>query len=598
VTEATVSTSKHWSRAEIAEKLDEFAQGYACLPSQRQWAEELGIPRSTLQHWLERTDGIDADSALVAFFESSVGTAFLHRVVLAAHLVMTLVGPCGIRLVCLFLELSGLDHFVAASYSPQQQVSTAMEHAVVEFGQTERQRLAAGMRPKEIAVCEDETFHPETCLVAIEPVSDFILVEKYAESRNAAEWTSTLQQATVGLAVKVVQSTSDDRGHLGEGKGIVKHVQDDLDAQHSPDLFHVQQELVRGPSVVLASQRHHAEEAVVKAVEKVTESTEKAAPLSHTPAADETAALERSLEQARQTEAAARQALETLVQQQARVHQAIQGLSADYHPYDLETGAPRSAEALAAALNQHFSNLEQVAAEAHLSDHCLQKIAKAKRVVVVTSAPAVIADAGVVATLAFFWLTRRAKVEQLALPPAVERAVYDQLIPAIYLDVVSEKVAAAPQRHALKKKVAELLAPLQNTASPLQGLSPADLRVIEQVAQECAELFQRSSSCVEGRNGQLALRHHSLHRLRDQKLAALTTVHNYFVRRSDGVLSEVEGRRPSASLVPSLGIYLNGPWSAWISRVGPLKNGLSQDRKHIWLQRSLEHNGRNEDHRR
>jgi len=54
------------------------------------------------------------------------------------------------------------------------------------------------------------------------------------------------------------------------------------------------------------------------------------------------------------------------------------------------------------------------------------------------------------------------------------------------------------------------------------------------VAQECAELFQRSSSCVEGRNGQLALRHHSLHRLRDQKLEALTTVHNYFVRRSDG----------------------------------------------------------------
>jgi len=87
------------------------------------------------------------------------------------------------------------------------------------------------MHPKEITVCEDETFHPETCLVAIEPVSDFILVEKYAESRSATEWTSTLQQATAGLAVKIVQSTSD------EGKGIVKHVQDELGAHHSPDLF-------------------------------------------------------------------------------------------------------------------------------------------------------------------------------------------------------------------------------------------------------------------------------------------------------------------------------------------------------------------------
>jgi Family of unknown function (DUF6399) len=178
---------------------------------------------------------------------------------------------------------------------------------------------------------------------------------------------------------------------------------------------------------------------------------------------------------------------------------------------------------MAAALNEHFSNLEAVAAETPLSDHCFQKIAKAKRGVVT-----------MVATLAFFFLTVRAKVEALALTPDLERAVYHDLIPAIYLDLVSAKVAEAPQRQALKKRAAELLISLHSTASPWQGLAQEDRRLIEQVAQECAELFQRSSSCVEGRNGQLALRHHSLHRIRDQKLAALTTVHNYFVRRSDG----------------------------------------------------------------
>ena len=517
MTEATAIDRKRWSREEIAEKLDAFEQGYPRIPSQRQWAEDLGIPRSTLQHWLQRKEAIDADPELVAFFESAVGVAFLHRLILAAHLVMTLVGPCGIRLVCLFLELTGLDHFVAASYGPQHQVSAALEKAVVEFGQTERQRLATGMRPKTITVCEDETFHPETCLVAIEPVSDFILVEQYAESRSATEWTSTLQQATAGLVVKVVQSTSD------EGKGIVKHVQDDLGAHHSPDLFHVQQELVRGPSVALASKRRHAEQAVAEAVQEVTDYAEKASKLHRAPGSDKAVELERSIEPAHHKEAAARQTVETLVTQQERVQQAIQGLSADYHPYDLETGAPRSTEAIAAALNEHFVGLETVAAEVHLSDHCLQKIAKAKRVLV-----------AMVATLAFFFLTVRAKVEALALTPDMERAVYNELIPAIYLDLVSEKVAEAPQRHALKKRAAELLASLQSTANPLQGLAQEDLRLVEQVAQECAELFQRSSSCVEGRNGQLALRHHSLHRLRDQKLAALTTVHNYFIKRTDG----------------------------------------------------------------
>jgi len=146
--------------------------------SQRQLAEHIEVPRSTLQHWLTRQDTIDASPAVVAFFESPDGVAFLHRLVLAAHFVMTLLGPCGIRLVGVFLELTGLDRFVAASYGPQQHVSVAMEEAVVAFGQEERPRLAEGMAPQKITVCQDETFHPETCLVAIAPVSNFILLEQ------------------------------------------------------------------------------------------------------------------------------------------------------------------------------------------------------------------------------------------------------------------------------------------------------------------------------------------------------------------------------------------------------------------------------------
>src|SRR5512142_2769781 len=49
-----------------------------------------------------------------------------------------------------------------------------------------------------------------------------------------------------------------------------------------------------------------------------------------------------------------------------------------------------------------------------------------------------------------------------------------------------------------------------------------------------ADLFQRSSSCVEGRNGQLSLRHHHLHQLSPRKLKVLTILHNYLIRRPDG----------------------------------------------------------------
>src|SRR5262245_5046454 len=78
---------------------------------------------------------------------------------------------------------------------------------------------------------------------------------------------------------------------------------------------------------------------------------------------------------------------------------------------------------------------------------------------------------------------------------------------------------------------------LERIRGPASGLSklPAEDRAkVERVAEQAADLFQRSSSCVEGRNGQLALRHHSLHRLSNGKLVALTVVHNYYLTRRDG----------------------------------------------------------------
>jgi len=517
VPEVKETEKKRWSRAEIAEKVDEFEQAYQRTPSQRRLAEELEIPRTTLQHWLKRKSTIDADPEVVAFFESPVGVAFLHRLVLAAHFVMTLLGPCGIRLVCLFLELSGLDQFVAASYGPHQKVSVAMEEAVVAFDQEEKKRLAAGMEPKQITVCQDETFHPETCLVAIEPVSNFILLEKYADSRKAKEWTSSMDQVTEGLPIEIVQSTSD------EGKGILKHVKEDLGVHHSPDVFHVQNELVKGTSVALARRKRQAEQAMAEAAKKVSgHREEQMAYFNGERGSECPSELDQQIELAQEQEREARQALETAAGHRERAKQAIRGISAAYHPYDLETGAARSAEKVASSLEQHFSELETVATEAHLPERCVKKIKKAKRVVV-----------EMIATIAFFWLTVRAKVEALSLSPEVEQAVYGNLIPAIYLHLVSEKAPDAERRHELQRRSEELLSPLLSTDGPLGSLEKEELVVIETVAQECAQLFQRSSSCVEGRNGQLALRHHSLHRISNRKLAALTTVHNYFIKRSD-----------------------------------------------------------------
>jgi hypothetical protein len=139
-----------------------------------------------------------------------------------------------------------------------------------------------------------------------------------------------------------------------------------------------------------------------------------------------------------------------------------------------------------------------------------------------------------VATLTFFFATLQARMDALSLAPAIETALLDHLVPAIYLDRVAQRSATAEQRVQLQVVRDRLLSPLHRPEHPLNQLPAEQRQALEQVACECADLFQRSSSCVEGRNGQLSLHHHGRHRLSDRKLEALTAVHNYFLRRPDG----------------------------------------------------------------
>jgi len=387
-----------------------------------------------------------------------------------------------------------------------------MEKSVVEFGEEERARLAEDMPPRQITVCEDETFHPQICLVSIEPVSNFILLEEYADNRQAQSWTNATEEATAALRVEIVQSTSD------EGKGLLCHVEEHLGAHHSPDVFHVQHELAKGVSGALASKVRKAERAACEVqgkVDRLQKALEEGAGCSQQ--------ISEQLMQAQEQGESTRRALEIVLAQRERVQRAIQGIGTAYHPYDLETGAARSSEEVSISLDAHFTEIGTVAEEAQLSENALQRMAKAKRVVV-----------QMVATIAFFWHTVEAKVEALDLAPQVEQAVYDHSIPGIYLHLVSKKMEDAKQRYALQNHSEKLLALLRTTDGPLRGLVPEELILIEAVAQECAQLFQRSSSCVEGRNGQLALHHHRLHRIGNRKLTALTTAHDYFVRRGDG----------------------------------------------------------------
>ena len=177
-----------WDRFERADLFEQYRELRTQGLSERQAAKELKVPRTTLQAWRIWHDTLDICPHVAEFFQSGPGLAFLHRLVIAFHLVCVEVGACGIRLVCLFLNLTGLDRFVAASYGAQQQVNRQVEQAMVTYRHDETARLAKDMPRKDLTVTQDETFTGGLCLVTMDPESNFIILEQLAQARDQTTW--------------------------------------------------------------------------------------------------------------------------------------------------------------------------------------------------------------------------------------------------------------------------------------------------------------------------------------------------------------------------------------------------------------------------
>jgi hypothetical protein len=113
--------------------------------SERQVAKVLGVPRTTLQHWRKRKDGIVLSKEVVSFFESPAGNQFLHQLVAALLFVMVQLGGCGLRLVGVLLERCQLDRFIGCSTGSLHKLNARMENERMKAMSSPTMRLATGL---------------------------------------------------------------------------------------------------------------------------------------------------------------------------------------------------------------------------------------------------------------------------------------------------------------------------------------------------------------------------------------------------------------------------------------------------------------------
>jgi hypothetical protein len=288
----------------------------------------------------------------------------------------------------------------------------------------------------------------------------------------------------------------------------------------------VQYELSKAVSAPMAVKQRTAAKAVAQAEETLKGVHERldnpdGEPAKRGPGRPPKAAA--SLEQVAQDVEGARQEYQRLAGQRETVTQSIRALGQAYHFVDVERGVRRNGKLIAGDIQRHIDTIRTIAQQEHLSETCLGRIEKAERVVPKMQA-----------TIEFVSGYVRQQVSQLALTQPESYAMHAHLIPSFYLDrVASTRTVTVGE--SLRELAERLRTPLFEPDGAFGALSPVEQDQLKDKAKTLAEVFQRSSSNVEGRNGYLSLRNHQLRGLdHPRKRACLTAIHNFFLTRTDG----------------------------------------------------------------
>lgn len=491
----------HRSSIEISKKIIAFQELLKIAPkkSAREISESLLIPNSTMQSWRAQ-DILDQDiqNTIDHFFITLPGKILLHKIVVAA-MYNNKCGASGIRGMQEFLYHSELDRSIASSTGALQAFWKRCEGSILSFGKKWEEKLSREMKAKKITIIADEMFRKgKPCLVAIEALSNYILLEKFTTDRKADTWERELSQATKGMPVKIDQVVSDLCG-------AIRSLTKSIGASHSPDLFHGQYEISKATSAALCSQEKAAEKALFEAEEKIEQHLTKPIRIAREEKKKQ-AERGKELEKDRNV---AQVLYKEVKNRKEEVQAAKKELSQIYHPIDLATGKLQSPTVLKKKMAKEFETIESRAKQAGLWEGSLDRIGKAKR-----------AFGHMWDYYRHFFVMLLLYLQGLSIE---NRKFFKEVaLPLSYSEMLLKRLPK-------KGKIEQIIFQLHKKFSEWNGREEVKEALMRR-GKELAMQFQRSSSSVEGRNGALSLLLHRFHHIDERTLRVLTIVSNFGIK--------------------------------------------------------------------
>jgi Family of unknown function (DUF6399)/IclR helix-turn-helix domain len=475
-------------KSTIGERVQKVFQAISSEGTQtlRDIAQRLGYSKSSV-HRHQQTLARRNQYPESEFWESEAGTKWLHRFVIASIFIFCFQRGVGCESLSQYFQLLHLDNHVGVSVASLRKIRSQMETQVLKYQQSQQATLADSVRPIDVAASLDETFFDQVILVMLDLPSGFIFVEELADNYRYTTWQQQTQRVLKQFGLTVRYCVSD------RAKGLIKLALQDFHCPSVADLFHALSDLSKGLGREIAQRLSR----VNRRLNKLKDSPET-----------------ETLKQHLQAES---QSLQTAqVQYQDCVHQ----LTLAVHPFHLHQNTKQTSAQVEVQLSHHLTVLKTLKKTHHLADQkdCLTKVTGQ------------IPDLSACIDLWWEWVQHHLNDHP---ERPTQEWVQTIVLPLLYWEQQTQRT----QNPTLKALYQQALQQAQITYKnhPLtQSQSPEHLEKWHAWATWMVTKFQRASSAVEGRNGYLSQLHHNHRGLSARRLAVMTTLHNFYLKRPDG----------------------------------------------------------------
>ena len=469
----------------------------------RQLARATALSKSSVHRYLKACSK-RALHPEAQFWETEAGQRWLGRLIYAVLYEFGIQGGAGGEKLSGFFKRIHLEKHIGVSPTALRRQLRQMEALLAEYQRLHEGQQRRGGQPREVVAGADETFFDEQMiLVLMDLPSGYLLMEEMASDRGYETWWAKAQGRLEFLGMSVRHCVSD------RAKALIKLALAGFECAAGADLFHGQYTISKWLGAALARRSAQLSKPLQKAKERL-------ARMGQQRSVDP----KRIQEKEQQVEHYENQ-LQGVRSAQERYHNTLRGVSEAVHPFRLEDSAAQTAEQVERSLHEKAEQFKELAEQQSIGD---------SRGALNTFKGQIKEIAHIVGA---WWLWAIESIAGDELEPGMQDWVLYSLLPVLYWHQQMEKAQNRSLRRAYRKAWERALAACQ--AHPLTpALTQDQIQHWESWARWIVSKFQRASSAVEGRNGWLSQMYHNGRGLTPQRLKALTVIHNFELRRSDG----------------------------------------------------------------